>query len=336
MLGNGGYFIAPRLEFEKLIDELIFYYLLSRANFRDSTECKRGQAIVSQTDIAKELGMSKWQIKRVFDRLRALGYITWESKPLNQGLVVTIVGYDDIQNLYRFSATQAQHERNTGATQSATRDEPAIPDVTRDFEQENNANATQVATTAQHVRNTGATEIKELKELKELKNVYNVDVNIDVADQEMEEDDVRKVEEHFLRRRGKGLMLSPLDESEIRKLLDEGIPVDVILRGIDRAFDQYQPKYQGDSISSFRYCVPVIRSLWAELNRPKPTGTIIRSRRGGRRYVKRDYENMAEQLREALAQRKPKPASAYLPDMWGNAAAGSGAQAAVDGQVGLL
>lgn len=165
---------------------------------------------------------------------------------------------------------------------------------------------------------------------------YNVDVNIDVADQEMEEDDVRKVEEHFLRRRGKGLMLSPLDESEIRKLLDEGIPVDVILRGIDRAFSQYQPKYQGDGISSFRYCVPIIRSLWAELSRPKPTGTLIRGRgRGGRRYVKRDYENMAEQL-QALAQRKPKPASAYLPDMWGNAAAGSGAQAAVDGQVGLL
>lgn len=334
-MGASGYFIAPRLHFEKVIDELIFYYLLRRANYRDNGDCKRGQAIVSQTEIARELGMSKWQIKRVFDRLRALGYITWEAKPLNQGLVVTIVGYDDMQKL-DFSATQAQHERNTGATQSATRDEPAIPDVTRDFGQENNSNATQVATTAQHVRNTGATEIKELKELKELKNVYNVDVNIDVVDQEMEEDDVRKVEEHFLRRRGRGLMLSPLDEMEIRKLLEEGIPVDVILRGIDRAFDQYQPKYQGDGISSFRYCVPVIRGLWAELNRPKPTGTIIRSRRGGRRYVKRDYENMVEQLREALAQRKPKPASAYLPDMWGNAAAGSGAQAAVDGQVGLL
>jgi hypothetical protein len=49
-----------------------------------------------------------------------------------------------------------------------------------------------------------------------------------------------EIEEHFVRRRGKHLMVSPMDWSLIAVWRDSGVPLHVALRGIDLAMDTFQ------------------------------------------------------------------------------------------------
>lgn len=51
-----------------------------------------------------------------------------------------------------------------------------------------------------------------------------------------------EIEEHFLRRRGGGLLLSTLDWALIETWKDAGIPLEAVLRGIDATFDHFGQK----------------------------------------------------------------------------------------------
>ena len=51
-----------------------------------------------------------------------------------------------------------------------------------------------------------------------------------------------EIEEHFLKRRGGGLLLSTLDWALIEMWKDAGIPLEAVLRGIDTTFDHYDQK----------------------------------------------------------------------------------------------
>jgi len=48
-----------------------------------------------------------------------------------------------------------------------------------------------------------------------------------------------EIEEHFQRRRGTGLLLSPLDWALMEMWKDAGIPLEAVLRGIDTTFDKW-------------------------------------------------------------------------------------------------
>jgi hypothetical protein len=64
-----------------------------------------------------------------------------------------------------------------------------------------------------------------------------------------------EIEEHFLRRRGGGLLLSTLDWALIETWKDAGIPLEAALRGIDAAFDRYdQRPSKTKKINSLAYC----------------------------------------------------------------------------------
>jgi len=65
-----------------------------------------------------------------------------------------------------------------------------------------------------------------------------------------------EIEEHFVRRRGKNLLISPMDWSLIASWRDTGIPLQVALRGIDIAMDGfYAKKRRGNSkVNSLCYC----------------------------------------------------------------------------------
>jgi hypothetical protein len=64
-----------------------------------------------------------------------------------------------------------------------------------------------------------------------------------------------EIEEHFLRRRGGGLLLSTLDWALIETWKDGGIPLQAALRGIDDAFDKYdQRPSKTKKINSLAYC----------------------------------------------------------------------------------
>lgn len=64
-----------------------------------------------------------------------------------------------------------------------------------------------------------------------------------------------EIEEHFLRRRGGGLLLSTLDWALIETWKDAGIPLEAALRGIDAAFDRYeQGPSKAQKVNSLAYC----------------------------------------------------------------------------------
>jgi hypothetical protein len=64
-----------------------------------------------------------------------------------------------------------------------------------------------------------------------------------------------EIEEHFVRRRGKHLLVSPMDWSLIATWRQSGVPLHVALRGIDRAMDGFlaRPRRSG-KVSSLFYC----------------------------------------------------------------------------------
>jgi chorismate mutase len=64
-----------------------------------------------------------------------------------------------------------------------------------------------------------------------------------------------EIEEHFLRRRSGGLLLTTLDWALIETWKDAGIPLEAVLRGIDASFDKYdQRPSKTRKINSLAYC----------------------------------------------------------------------------------
>ncbi len=74
-----------------------------------------------------------------------------------------------------------------------------------------------------------------------------------------------EIEEHFVRRRGKHLFVSPMDWSLMATWRDSGVPLHVALRGIDRAMDGFSAKQpRSDSrISSLFYCHSAVMEEYA-------------------------------------------------------------------------
>ncbi len=74
-----------------------------------------------------------------------------------------------------------------------------------------------------------------------------------------------EVEEEFVRRRGKPLLISPMDWSLIESWKSAGIPLHVVLRAINQAFDAYDArprKYR--RVNSVFYCQQEVESTFAE------------------------------------------------------------------------
>lgn len=62
------------------------------------------------------------------------------------------------------------------------------------------------------------------------------------------------LEKTYLQLKGSGLYVSPIDYEEMRKIADEGIGIEDAVKYLEECFEQYTPKYNGDSIRSFKYC----------------------------------------------------------------------------------
>jgi hypothetical protein len=74
-----------------------------------------------------------------------------------------------------------------------------------------------------------------------------------------------EIEEHFVRRRKKNLLVSPLDWSLIETWKEAEIPLHVVLRGIDRAFDIYDAKpVKTRSVNSIFYCHQEVLAAFEE------------------------------------------------------------------------
>jgi len=68
-----------------------------------------------------------------------------------------------------------------------------------------------------------------------------------------------EIEEHFWRKRGAHLLVSPLDWAIVETWQKAGVPLDAVLRGIDAAFESHQrSRRAGRPLKSLAYCVDAV------------------------------------------------------------------------------
>jgi hypothetical protein len=73
-----------------------------------------------------------------------------------------------------------------------------------------------------------------------------------------------EIEEHFVRRRGKHLLISPMDWGLIAAWRDAGVPLQVALRGIDIAMDGFFARQRGSSkVNTLCYCHDSVMAEYA-------------------------------------------------------------------------
>jgi hypothetical protein len=73
-----------------------------------------------------------------------------------------------------------------------------------------------------------------------------------------------EIEEHFVRRRGKHLLISPMDWGLIAAWRDAGVPLHVALRGIDIAMDGFFARQRGSSrVNTLCYCHDSVMTEYA-------------------------------------------------------------------------
>jgi hypothetical protein len=74
-----------------------------------------------------------------------------------------------------------------------------------------------------------------------------------------------EIEETFIRRRGKNLLLSPLDWALIESWQEREVPLHIVLRGIERVFDTIDKQpHRKRSVKSLFYCKEEIEAQFAE------------------------------------------------------------------------
>ena len=73
-----------------------------------------------------------------------------------------------------------------------------------------------------------------------------------------------EIEDTFIRRRGKHLMLSPIDWALIESWKERGVPLHVALRAIEHAFDSHEAKKRKRSVKSLLYCQEEVEAQYSE------------------------------------------------------------------------
>jgi hypothetical protein len=73
-----------------------------------------------------------------------------------------------------------------------------------------------------------------------------------------------EIEDTFIRRRGKHLMLSPMDWALIEGWKERGVPLHVVVRSIEHAFDSHESKKQKRTVKTLLYCQEEVEAQYAE------------------------------------------------------------------------
>ena len=92
-----------------------------------------------------------------------------------------------------------------------------------------------------------------------------------------------EIEEHFQRRRGTLLLLSPLDWALMETWKDAGIPLEAVLRGIDTTFDKWERRpTRTRKVNALAFCAQEVLASTEEL-RAAAVGTPPRETSPGTR-----------------------------------------------------
>ncbi|MDM7921452.1 MAG: hypothetical protein QUS14_04050 [Pyrinomonadaceae bacterium] len=73
-----------------------------------------------------------------------------------------------------------------------------------------------------------------------------------------------EIEETFVRRRGRNLLLSPIDWAMIEGWQERGIPLHIVLRAIEGVFDNFEKNPGPRTIKSLMFCREEVEAQFAE------------------------------------------------------------------------
>ena len=73
-----------------------------------------------------------------------------------------------------------------------------------------------------------------------------------------------EIEDTFVRRRGKHLFLSPMDWALMETWKQQGIPLHIVLRGIERSFDSFESRPRKRTVKSLLYCQEEVEAQYEE------------------------------------------------------------------------
>jgi hypothetical protein len=107
-----------------------------------------------------------------------------------------------------------------------------------------------------------------------------------------------EIEEYFWRKRGAHLLVSPLDWAILETWQKAGVPIEAVLKGIDRAFESWARSRRaagGRQLKSLAYCVDAVLDAAAEAAEAAAgTGPEVRSSRAAEPFSR-------DELRKYLA-----------------------------------
>ena len=117
-----------------------------------------------------------------------------------------------------------------------------------------------------------------------------------------------EIEEYFWRKRGAHLLVSPLDWAIVETWQKAGVPIEAVLKGIDRAFESWGRSRRaagGRQLKSLAYCVDAVLDAAAEAAEAAAgSGPEVRSSRAdaepfSREELRKYLVRNATRLREA-------------------------------------
>jgi rRNA-processing protein FCF1 len=100
-----------------------------------------------------------------------------------------------------------------------------------------------------------------------------------------------EIEDTFIRRRGKHLMLSPIDWALIESWKERGVPLHIALRAIEHAFDSHAARKHKRTVKTLLYCQEEVEAQYAEW---------LESRVGSHEEVPGETEDQTQFSRAAI------------------------------------
>ena len=73
-----------------------------------------------------------------------------------------------------------------------------------------------------------------------------------------------EIEDAFVRRRGKHLFLSPMDWALMETWKQQGIPLHIVLRGVEKSFDSYEARPRKRTVKTLLYCQEEVEAQYEE------------------------------------------------------------------------
>ena len=122
-----------------------------------------------------------------------------------------------------------------------------------------------------------------------------------------------EIEEYFWRKRGAHLLVSPLDWAIVETWQKAGVPLEAVLKGIDRAFESWSRSRRaagGRQLKSLAYCVDAVLDAAEEASEaaagsgPEIKRTQPAAEPFSREEMKKYFERNAARLRAAAEKRR--------------------------------